>query len=124
MNMTFTVDSSAWIEYFAGSNKGKIVKQILEGKELLITPSLCLMEIKHKYLLEKQNYQERIDFICQNSSIVDIDQEHALLAAEIKNSYKLYTVDALVYAVALQQKSTLLTSDGHFKNLEQVHLLS
>lgn len=119
--MTFTVDSSAWIEYFAGSNKGKIVKQIIEGKELIITPSLCIMEIKHKYLLEKQKFQDRIDFICHNSSIVDIDQETALLAAEIKNMYKLYTVDAIVYAVATQQKSTLLTGDAHFKNLENVH---
>jgi len=123
MNMTVTFDSSAWLEYFSGSKKGKIVKQILEGKEHIVTPSICLMEIKNKYLQEEQKFQDRIDFICKNSSISDINQEVALIAAGIKNTYKLYTVDALVYTIAKQQQSTLLTGDAHFKDLENVNLL-
>jgi predicted nucleic acid-binding protein len=123
MNMTVTFDSSAWIEYFSGSKKGKIVKQILEGKEHIFTPSICLMEIKNKYLQEGQKFQDRIDFICKNSSIIDINQEVALIAAGIKKTYKLYTVDALVYTIAKQQQSTLLTGDAHFKDLENVKLL-
>ena len=121
--MIVTFDSSAWIEYFSGSKKGKIVKQILEGKDHVFTPSICLMEIKNKYLQEGQKFQDRIDFICKNSSIIDIDQEVALTAADIKNTYKLCTVDALVYTIAQRQKSTLLTGDAHFKDLENVKLL-
>jgi predicted nucleic acid-binding protein len=30
--MTVIFDSSAWIEYFAGSKKGKIVKEFLDKK--------------------------------------------------------------------------------------------
>jgi len=123
MNMTVTFDSSAWIEYFSGSKKGKIVKQILEGKEHIFTPSICLMEIKNKYLQEGQKFQDRIDFICKNSSVIDTNQEVALIAADIKNTYKLHTVDALVYTIAKQQQSTLLTGDAHFKGLENVKLL-
>ena len=107
-------------EYF---KKGKIVKQILEGKDHVFTPSICIMEIKNKYLQEGQKFQDRIDFICKNSSIIDIDQEVALITADIKNTYKLYTVDALVYTIAQRQKSTLLTGDAHFKDLENVKLL-
>ena len=121
--MTVTFDSSAWIEYFIGSKKGRIVKQILEGEEHIFTPSICIMEIKHKYLQEGQKFQDRIEFICNHSSIVDIDQEIADAAADIKNKYKLYSVDALIYATAQRQESTLLTGDSHFKDLEKVILL-
>lgn len=121
--MTVTFDSSTWIEYFAGSKKGEIVKKIIDGKEHVFTPSICLMEIKSKYVREGHEYQERIDFICSISSIIDITKEIALMGAEMKNKHKLYTIDAIIYAASQLQKSTLLTGDHHFKDLKKVELL-
>ena len=118
--MTVTFDSSAWIEYFSGSKKGENVKKILDGKDEILTPSICLLEIKNKYLQEGQKYHERIEFICNNSLIIEIDGEISLLGADIKKNHKLYTVDALIYAVAQHHKSILLTGDAHFKNLKNV----
>jgi len=123
MNMTVTFDSSAWIEYFAGSKKGKIVKKIIDSAENIITPSICLMEIKNKYLRDGHEFQDRIDFIFDRSSIIDINQEIALTGADMKQKHKLYTVDALIYSAAQLQKSTLLTGDSHFKDLKDVELL-
>lgn len=121
--MTVTFDSSAWIEYFSGSKKGEYVKKILDGKDSILTPTICLLEIKNKYLKEEQQHHERIEFICQNSSIIEINKEICLLGADIKNKHKLYTVDALIYATAQFYKSTLLTGDSHFKELKNVDLL-
>jgi len=121
--MTVTFDSSAWIEYFAGSGKGRIVKKIVDGNENVFTPSICLMEIKSKYVREGYEFQDRIDFICSRSSIIDITKEIALMGAEMNNKHKLYTVDALIYAASQMQKSTLLTGDSHFKDLKNVKLL-
>jgi predicted nucleic acid-binding protein len=121
--MTVTFDSSAWIEYFAGSTKGKRVKEILEGKDPVLTPSICLLEIKNKYLQEEQDFQDRIEFICNKSSIIDINTEIALLGADMKKKHKLYTIDALIYATSQLCKSTLLTGDTHFKDLKNVDLL-
>ena len=45
-----TFDSSAWVEYFRGSTAGRKVKDVLEGDEVLFTPSICLAELKTKYL--------------------------------------------------------------------------
>lgn len=123
MNMTVTFDSSAWIEYFAGSKKGKSVKDILEGKEHVFTPSICLMEIKSKYIREGHTFQKQIDFICSISSIIDITKETALMGAEMKKKHKLYTIDAIIYAASQLQKTILLTCDHHFKNLKNVKLL-
>ena len=121
--MTVIFDSSAWIEYFAGSKKGKMAKELLDKNENILTASICLMEIKNKYIQEGHEFKDQIDFICNVSSIVDIDTEMALKGAEIKQKYNLYTVDALIYAAAQLQKATLLTGDHHFKDLKNVKLL-
>ncbi len=121
--MTVTFDSSAWIEYFAGSKKGKTVREILSSKEHIFTPSICLMEIKSKYVREGHEFQDQIDFISNVSSIIDITNEIALIGAEMKTKYKLYTIDAIIYAASQLQKSSLLTCDHHFKDLKNVMLL-
>ena len=121
--MIVIFDSSAWIEYFAGSKKGKIAKEFLDKNENIFTPSICLMEIKNKYIQERHEFEDRIDFICNASTIIDINKEIALKGAEIKQKYKLYTVDALIYAAAQLQKAILLTGDHHFKDLKNVKLI-
>ena len=121
--MTAIFDSSAWIEYFAGSKKGKIVKEFLDKNENIFTPAICLMEIKNKYIREGYEFKDRIDFICNVSTIIDINKDIALEGAEIKQKYKLYTVDALIYTASQLQKATLLTSDHHFKDFKNVKLL-
>jgi PIN domain. len=50
--MIATFDSSVWIEYFAGSEKGKSLKDIVDSTEIIYTPAICLLEIKAKYMKE------------------------------------------------------------------------
>ncbi|MDK2383479.1 MAG: PIN domain-containing protein, partial [Candidatus Korarchaeota archaeon] len=49
---TLVVDSYAWIEYFLGSDKGKKVLEELRRAEEVITPSVVLAELAHKYFRE------------------------------------------------------------------------
>lgn len=123
MNMTVTFDSSAWIEYFAGTKKGKNVKKYVDDSVNIFTPAICLLKIKNKYIREGHNYKDRIDYICTISSIIDITKEIALQGAEIKQTYGLYTVDALIYAASQIHKSMLVTGDHHFKLLKNVEIL-
>jgi len=123
MNTIVTFDSSAWIEYFAGTEKGSKVKKYIDENANIFTPSICLMEIKNKYLREGHQYQERIEFISNISTIIDITKEISLLGAEIKNKYQLYTIDAVIYATSESKKSILLTGDHHFKKLKNVEIL-
>ena len=123
MNMTVTFDSSAWIEYFAGTNKGRKVKKYIDENANIFTPSICLMEIKNKYLREGHKYKGRIEFISNISSIIDINKEIALKGAEIKNKHDLYTVDAVIYAASKLNKSILITGDYHFEKLNDVEII-
>ncbi|NYZ77839.1 type II toxin-antitoxin system VapC family toxin [Candidatus Micrarchaeota archaeon] len=121
--MTVTFDSYAWIEYFSGSKKGEKVKEIIDGSGAILTPSVCLLEIKAKYLREGKEHAGRIEFICFRSKIVELNKEIALRAADEKNDKKLHAADAIVYATAMQNNSILLTGDQHLKNLEGVDFL-
>jgi len=122
--MTVTFDSSAWIEYFAGSKQGKIVKKYIERLDTIYTPSIAIMEIKSKYQREGKPWQTRIDYICERSIVVKIDTEIALLAADLKKKYGLYSIDALIYAVSLNADTTLLTRDHHFDGLKNTIILN
>jgi predicted nucleic acid-binding protein len=116
-------DSSAWLEYFSGSNKGKVVRDIIESQEEILTPSVCISEIKRKYLREEKEYKSRVKFITDRSKIIKIDLNIASIAADISYKEKLYMVDALVYACAVFVKSSFLTGDHHFEKLKNIKLL-
>ena len=123
MITTVTFDSSAWIEYFAGTAKGNIVKKYIDENVNILTPSICLMEIKDKYIREGHEFQEQIDFICNISSIVDITKEISLKAADIQNQFNLYSIDAIIYALSQIKKSSLLTCEKDFMGLKNIELL-
>jgi len=116
-------DSFAWIEYLKGSQRGAKAKEYVESIIPIYTPSICLTEIKSKYLREGKDPKDRIDFILERTLIIDVDHRIALKAAEIKNELKLHTVDALVYAAAQAKGAPLVTGDPDFKNLPNVEIL-
>ncbi len=117
------LDSFAWIEYFAGSERGSKVQKILDDSEIVYTPSVCLTEIKAKYLREGRDPKDRLEFITARSAILAIDEEVALKGGEVKNTNKLHTIDALIYASALLKKCEVVTGDPHFEGLSNVVLI-
>lgn len=119
-----TFDSWTWVEYFRGSEAGRTVKDILEGKEVLFTPSVCLAELKAKYLAEGHDPAERLRFIKFRTSIVAVDASVAEDAADLKRQHRLHMVDAIVLACARAARSELLTGDRHFQGLPGVVMLS
>jgi len=119
-----TFDSWAWVEYFRGSRAGAEVKALLEGKEVLFTPAVCLVEIRAKYLREGHDPTDRLRFIKFRTSVIDLDASVAEDAADRKVHDGLHMVDAMVLASARARGSDLLTGDKHFRGLPNVILLS
>ena len=117
------LDSFAWIEYFIGSKRGNKVREYIEREGPLYTPVICLTEIKHRYLREEKDPTSRINLILDRSLIIAIDKNVALAAADIKQKYKLHTIDALIYASSQLKKLTLVTGDQHFQGLPNVEII-
>ena len=116
-------DTYAWIEYFAGSEKGLRVKAIIDSTEEIVTSAISLTEIKVKYEREKKESASRLSFVEERSRISVLDKKTALLAAEQKLKNDLPTVDAIIYATSLVNGCKVLTGDSHFKKLEHAELL-
>lgn len=117
------LDSFAWIEYFMGSKRGVKVKGYVDGRGPLYTPAICLTEIKSRYLREGRDPAGRINLIVDRSLIIPINEEIALLAADIKQKYKLHTVDAIVYASSQFKNLILVTGDQHFTSLPNIEMI-
>ena len=117
------LDSFAWIEYLKGSERGALVKSYVDGGEPLYTPSICLTEVKARYLRDQKDPAPSLGFITERSFIIPLSQEIALQAADQKKELGLHTVDAIVYATGLQRKIVVVTGDQHFKNLPGVEMI-
>jgi len=117
------LDSFAWIEYLKGSARGASVKPYVDGREPLYTPSICLTEVKSRYLRDQRDPTRALSFMTGRSFIVPLTQDIALRAADVKELNRLHTVDAIIYATGLQRNAAVVTGDQHFKGLPNVEMI-
>ncbi len=116
------LDSSAWLSYYFGENK--IIKEIVESGNLLITSSLSLFEVKKRLLSLKKEPKQLLDFIKQRSQIVPVNIIIAENAADIAIQKKLGAMDSLIYATNSIHNAELIKGDNDFRGLEKVKIIS
>jgi toxin FitB len=115
------VDSSCWLEFFAGSDVGEKVSPIIEDIDNLIVPSITIYEIFKKLIIELD--EDRGLFAIahmKQGKVIDLDSDLAIYSAQIGNEKKLAMADSIIYAVVQKYSAVLWTQDKHFKSLESV----
>jgi len=117
------LDSFAWIEYLKGSDRGASLKAYVDGREPLYTPSICLTEVKGRYLRDGRDPTRALGYITERSFILPLTQDIALRAADVKQLNGLHTVDAIIYATGLQKNAAVVTGDRHFRGLPNVEMI-
>lgn len=111
------VDSSAWLEYFADTERADHFEAALSDIEHLIVPVITIYEVFKKVLRERgENDALQVASQMQSGTVVDLTQSLALEAAR----YPLPLADSLIYATALRWNANLWTQDEHFKDLPHV----
>ena len=115
------VDSSCWLEFFAGSKVGKEIAPIIEDLENLVVPAIVLYEV-FKKLLTEVDEDKAIMAIAHMKlgKVVEIDADLAITAAKVGKDNRLAMADSLIYATCLKCDCTLWTQDKHFKDLLRV----
>ncbi|HNY18078.1 MAG TPA: type II toxin-antitoxin system VapC family toxin [Treponemataceae bacterium] len=115
------VDSSCWLEFFAGSSVGdKVSGVIINTKELLV-PSITLYEVFKKILIELDEDKGLLAVAhMKQGNVIELDSDLAIYAAKIGKEHQLALVDSIIYAVAKRHNATLWTQDKHFKDLDNV----
>ena len=115
------VDSSGWLEYFAGSERADFFAPAIEDTDNLLVPVICVYEV-FKKILQAQG-QAAAEIHIANlfyGQVVDLTPPLAMHAALLSLEHKLPMTDSLILAVAREHHATLWTQDEHFQELEEV----
>ena len=114
------MDTHAWVEYFKDSPNAGIIKRLMTGKSIY-TSILSIAEFRLWALRNGIDDGKYLQYIEENSSILHLDRETALLAAKVKfnaSEKDFGLVDALIYSTAVTYGLTVVSGDPHFKGLK------
>lgn len=115
------VDSSAWLEYLAGTRNGEIFGKYIENTDKLVVPVITIYEVFKKILIESNEENAlKIAAHMRLGKVIDMNLSISLEAAKFGKLLKLPMADAFIYATARQYDCTIWTQDEHFKGLEGV----
>jgi len=111
------VDSSGWLEYFAGSARARLFAPAIEAPDRLLVPVLVLYEVVKKIRRERGDAAAiEAAAVLRSGRILDIDIPTALDAAQLD----LPLADSLIYACARRAGATLWTQDEDYASLRGV----
>ncbi|HPE88636.1 MAG TPA: type II toxin-antitoxin system VapC family toxin [Spirochaetia bacterium] len=115
------VDSSCWLEFFAGSKVGEKMASVIEDMDDLVVPSITLYEVFKKLITELDEDSAILAVAhMKQGKVVDLDSSLAVLAAKLGKENQLAMADSIIYATSRKYNATLWTQDKHFKELENI----
>ena len=115
------LDSSAWIEFFLGSNAGETYRPIVADIGSLIVPTVAMLEV-HRFLSRtgpSTVRDEHLD-VMRRAQVVDLTDARAIAASDAAQKHKLAMADAVMYSIAREFKATFWTQDVDYKGLPGV----
>ena len=122
-------DTSAWIEFFQGTENGKKVEDLLK-REKHFTNVVTFAEVINWCL--RNNLENKIKFyiegIRKGSEIVNLDEPIITLAGRLNYERKKVVknwgmTDSFILATSLLYDLKILTRDSQFKDLPNVGML-
>lgn len=113
------VDSTGWIEYIADDANADFFEPSIIDSANLLVPTICLYEV-FKRVLQEFGEERALDAvgIMSLGTIIVLDRQIAIHAAQISNELKLAMADSIILATARAYDATLWTQDEHFKGIE------
>jgi predicted nucleic acid-binding protein len=115
------VDSSGWLEYFAGgANTGRFAPP-LKDSESLVVPTISIYEV-FKVVLRESGKNNALQAIAamQNATVVDLTPQLSMSAAKLSLELGLPMADSIILATARAYEATVWTQDIDFKGLADV----
>ena len=119
--MKNVVDSSGWLEYFAGGANASFFGPPIQAADCLIVPAICIYEV-FKRVLSQAGEEEalRVAGIMSMATVAPLDRDVALEAARVSLEHRLAMADSVILAMAQLHNATLWTQDEHFNGVAGV----
>jgi predicted nucleic acid-binding protein len=115
------VDSSGWLEYFAGGPMaGRFAAPLQETGSLLV-PTVCVYEV-FKVVLRERGEDEAFQAIglMSQGALAELSNEIAIHAAKISHERKLPMADSIILGTAMVHGAAVWTMDADFRDLPGV----
>jgi len=115
------VDTCGWIEWLTEGDLADSFAPYMKDPADLLVPTTVQYEL-YKWVKRESDETTAHDTIAlaDDSLVVPLTTEIALMAADLTLSHKLAFADAVIYASARKHKVELITSDDHFEGLPAV----
>ncbi len=115
------VDTSAWIEWSAGTALGQVVSSEIPTWRDWLVPTVVQYElVRWARRTVGAKAGEEIATQSSQGTVAPLTSLLAESAAEVAEAHGLAMADAVIYATALANDADLLTCDAHFKGLPKV----
>ena len=119
------VDSSAWLEYFAGGPQAARFTSVIEAVNDLIVPTIVVLEVSRRILQQRgDNEVLQVASVLHQGRVVALDAGLALSAAQLGIAHKLPLADSIILATARQFSATIWTMDADFDGLPDVRFFA
>jgi predicted nucleic acid-binding protein len=122
-------DTSGWIEFFQGTERGKKVQEPLKNEENF-TSIVTFAEVINWCFRNKleNKITSYIKTIKQGSEVIDLDETIVTLAGRLNYERKMIVkdwgmMDSFILATSLVYDLQILTKDLHFKDLSNAVIL-
>ncbi len=125
----FVVDSWAWVEYLKGSERGELVKKMLEDEDNnCFTSLIVISEVVSAIKRQGMDYTKAQEKIFEMSNIDVLQKEDfieaGLLHADIRKRIKDFGLgDSFVLLLARKINAKIITGDSHFKGFKECVLI-
>lgn len=118
------VDTSAWIEWLAGTTVGKSLAAELPDRGEWLVPTMVQLELA-KWLTREvgEDKADQVIAYTETCVVAELDTATALSAAALCAQHRLATADAIIYATAIAHGADVLTCNRHFAHLPHVHFM-
>ena len=115
------VDSSGWLEYFAGGKNAAFFAPPIEQTDELVVPALGLFEVFKRVAAQRDEAAAlQVVAVMQQGEVVPLDARLALEAARLGLERGLPLADSVILATARAYGATLWTQDADFEGLDDV----
>ena len=119
------VDSSGWLEYFAGGPNADFFAKPIETTRELVVPTLSVYEVFKRVLQQRgEGDALQVAAVMQQGSVVELSSALALRAARISVDLRLPMADSVMLASARAHGATLWTQDADFQGIPGVKYIS
>jgi toxin FitB len=118
------IDSSGWLEYFAGGPNAPFFSRPLQKATDLIVPTITIYEV-FKTVLRQREESDALQAVAlmQQGSVVDLTASISILAAKISLDHNLPMADSIILATGRIYEATLWTQDSDFEGIDGVQYI-